>query len=48
MLASAEADYQYPRKQAPMRFMASGGESYEAGNYSHWLNQKHYLFISLT
>ena len=40
-LASAEVAYGYLGEQASMRFMASGGESLEARNYSHWSDQKH-------
>ena len=39
-LDSVEAAYEYPGQQAPMGFMASGGEFHEAGNDSHWLYQK--------
>ena len=44
MLDSAEEDYEYPGKQAPMELMDSGGEFNEAGNASHWLYQKQTSF----
>ena len=40
MLGSAEAVYEDPWKQVSMIFMASGREFYEAGNASHWLDQR--------
>ena len=43
-LASAEAVYKYPGEQAPMRFVAPGGESNESRNASNWLDQKQLSF----
>ena len=47
-LDSAYAAYEDPGKQATMGFMVSGEEYYEAGNYSHCLDQKHTSFTSPT
>ena len=41
MLASVEVAYEDQGQQAPMGFIASGGEFCQAKNASRWLDQKH-------
>ena len=48
VLGYTEADYEDPGEQAPIKFMASGGEFYDARNDSHCLYQKHFLFTRPT
>ena len=47
-LASAEAAYENLGEQAPMGFMASGGEIQGSENTSPWMNQKRSSLPSLT
>ena len=44
VLASAEAAYEDPGKQAPLELMVSGGNFHDAGNASYLADQKHTLF----
>ena len=46
VLASKEAAYEEPGKQAPMGFMDSGIEFHEDGNSSHCADQKHPSFTN--
>ena len=47
-LSSSESAYEDPGQQAPIGSMASGVESCESGNDSHWLDQKQPSFTSIT
>ena len=47
-LTYVEVVYEYPGQHAPMVSMEPGGEFHEAGNASHWLDQKHSLFTITT
>ena len=47
-LASAEAAYENPGEQAPMGFMASGGEIQGSDNTPPWMGRKCSSFLSLT
>ena len=46
-LASVEAAYKNQGEQAPMRFMASGGEIQGSENTSPWMDRKFSSFPSL-
>ena len=46
-LASAEAAYENPGEQAPMGFMAPGGEIQGSENTPPWMNRKRSSFPSL-
>ena len=47
-LAYSEAPYKNPGTQAPMVFMASGGEIQGSENTSLWMDQKRSSSLSLT